>query len=241
MTKAIRFGLSLTMAAVVIVGQPASAQFAVYDAAAFTQRQAQNLQVVTQLVNQLTSLENQLKALKAQAQTLGSLGANPNVLVAAQQQVANLNQLMNTVTGVNYASANLATQFGKAFPGFTQSSSYAAQHQQQVAATLAQEQQALIAAGYTASDVTTSAATASSLENILNTPGINTVSAIQAASKIALLGVTEAQKTRQLLATEQSAQSTYLAHRTSDQEASDAAARNFFAPGSVPSPAPAGT
>jgi P-type conjugative transfer protein TrbJ len=241
MMKTLRSGMLLALAAVVIAGQPARAQFAVYDAAAFTQREAQNLQVVTQLVNQFTSLENQLNAIKAQAQTLGSLGANPNLLVAAQQQIANLNQAMSAVTGVNYASANLSTQFGKVFPGFTQSSSYAAQHQQQVAATLAQEQQALLAAGYTASDVSTSASTAQSLENILNTPGINTVAAIQAASKIALLGVTEAQKTRQLLATEQSAQTTYLAQKTSNQEASDAAARNFLAPGSVPSPAPTGT
>lgn len=176
---------------------PASAQALVYDAAAFIQKEKNNLQTALALYNQFVTLKNQFTELQKETQQLKA-GAT---WAGAQQSLANLNQVMETSINLTDASSNLATDFGKAFPTFGNTSKYVDSYARIANQSLAQTRQALFAAGAQKSMLQNESGVMQSLES-LSDGSVGHLQAVQAGNKIALMGISEMQNLRTLLAAE---------------------------------------
>lgn len=192
-----------------------------------------NVQLVQETAQTYQQIQQLAQALQYDQQQLQNLVQAPQqVWGQAQQDLAQLTQLVSQSQGLAYTAGNLSQQFQQEYPGFTAGANFGQQYSDWITKSLGGLSTAMQVAGLQTSQgqFATEQAALQSIRNMsAGSPGA--LQAVQAGNMIASNMADQLMKLRQLMGSQMAAQDTYLATQQQSQASGAAATQDIMRQG----------
>jgi len=218
--------------AISIAALPARAQWAVFDAANYSQNLLEAARALQQINNQIQQLQNEATMLENMGRNLTSL--NSSQLTSMMSTLTQISTLMNQAQGIAFnidaTNAALAQTYPQAYPTATSASTLTANAQQRWQDAMAAFQQTLRVQAQVAQNVEADSTTLSNLVNA-SQGAVGNLQVSQAGNQLLALSTKQQLQIQNLMAAQYRANALEQARNAQDEAAAQAEFSTFIGNG----------
>lgn len=226
--------LLVAVTAVSLLGSPAAAQWAVFDASNFAENMLQAARALEQIDNQIRSLQNEAAMLETMTRNLRSLDVSS--LGEMNAALARVNGLMNQAEGIAFTVGATDAAFQRQFPSFSDAAMTTdqslAEARTRWQSAMSAYRQTMLVQAQVDENVQADAATLAGLVTA-SQGAVGSLQAQQAANQLIALSIKQQMQTQTLMEAQYRAEALDRARQAQGQAAGQAATARFLGSGTA--------